>query len=356
MADTTGRQFNIIETADFYDPSGKAKFSQTSATWFAGHEHIQLSRFAEHRTEITPDQWANQHAAIVLAPRVSAASIANCDNLLSVARFGVGYDSVDVAACTERDILVMIAAGAVDRSVAEATVGWMMALTHHTLVKDRLVRTGDWDARTRYMGRELRGRTLGVIGFGGIGRALVALLQGFGMAPPLAFDPFVSSEDFSRHGVQSVGLDELLSAADFVSIHCPLNAQTRGLIGPSELRSMKKEAYLINTARGGIVDEDALYDVLQRGDIAGAALDCFADEPVTVPSRFRDLDNVILAPHSIAWTDEMFRDIGMTICRNLLDLSLGRRPAGVVNRQLLERDSFRRKWGHLIGRAESELE
>jgi len=106
----------------------------------------------------------------------------------------------------------------------------MLALTHHMLVKDRLVRTGQWDERTRYMGCELRNRTLGVVGFGGIGRTLVSLLAGFGMRPPIAFDPFVPAEVFEELGVRSVGLDELLGTADFVSIHCPLNANTRGLI------------------------------------------------------------------------------------------------------------------------------
>ena len=144
-----------------------------------------------------------------------------------------------------------------------------------------------------------------------------------------------------------VALDELLASADFVSIHCPLNERTRGLIGARELGLMKEGAYLINTARGGIVDEDALYDVLQRRRIRGAAVDVFVGEPVVRPHRFGALDNVLLAPHSIAWTHELFRDIGRTACRGLLELSLGRRPPGVVNPEVFERDSFRRKWARL---------
>jgi phosphoglycerate dehydrogenase-like enzyme len=245
-------------------------------------------------------------------------------------------------------VAVLIATGAVDRSVAEATITWMLALTHHVRPKDRLVREGRWEDRSRFMGCELRDRLPGVIGLGGIGRALVRLLAGFGMKQPLAYDPFLSPDAARGLGARLVGLDELLSAADFVSIHCPLTEQTRGLIGARELALMKPDAYLINTARGGIVDEDALYTALKKGRLAGVALDCFAQEPVTQPHRFAEFDNVLLAPHCIAWTDELFRDIGRTVCQGLLALSRGERPHGVVNPQVFERLSFRRKWARLI--------
>jgi len=245
--------------------------------------------------------------------------------------------------------LALITSGAVDRPVAEALVAWMLALTHHVLPKDRLVRTGQWDERTKYMGCELRNRTLGVIGLGGIGKALVSLLAGFGMNPPVVFDPYVDKEVIRQYGAKSVSLDELMSSADFVSIQCPLTKETRNLIGSRELGLMKRNAYLLNAARGGIVVEDALYEALSSGQIAGAGIDCFEVEPVTEPSRFADLENVIMAPHCIAWTDELFRDIGLTACQSMLDLSLGKRPHGVLNSQLFERDSFRKKWSRLTG-------
>src|SRR6185369_3339524 len=145
---------------------------------------------------------------------------------------------------------------------------------------------GRWDERTKYMGRELRDRTLGVIGLGGIALKTIELLRGFGMKQPLAFDPFVNKETAANHTVRLVSLEELLRQSDFVSIHCPLTDTTRDLIGARELALMKPDAYLLNTARGGIVDEDALYDALRNRRIAGAAVDCFATEPVTQPSRF----------------------------------------------------------------------
>jgi phosphoglycerate dehydrogenase-like enzyme len=207
-----------------------------------------------------------------------------------------------------------------------------------------LVRTGQWNERTKYMGRELRERTLGVIGLGGIARKLIELLRAFGMNPPLAFDPFAKPEMAASLGVRLVSLEELLRQSDFVSIHCPLTDETRSLIGKRELALMKLDAYLLNTARGGIVDEDAFYQALKERRIAGAALDCFAQEPVTAPHRFGELDNVLLAPHSIAWTNELFRDIGRAACQVMVDLSLGVKPRGVLNPELFERPAFQAKW------------
>ena len=275
--------FRLALTADFFDEAGNAKFADLGTSLLEEHPHIRLSKLPEFRPTISADQLADSHGVIVLTPKVTAESVTGCDDLLAIGRFGVGYDSVDVEGCTAQDVLVMITTGAVDRPVAEATIGWMIALTHHMFVKDRLVRTGQWNDRTNYMGCELRDRTLGVIGLGGIGRTLVSLLKGFGMRPPIAFDPFAPAEVFDESGVRSVPFDELLATSDFVSIHCPLTEETRGLIGEKELRQMKQGAYLINTARGGIVDEEALFDALQSGQLAGAALDCFEIEPVTEP-------------------------------------------------------------------------
>ena len=336
--------FNVAFTADFYDAQGVPKYRDIGLSVLAAHPHIKQRVFGDHRKEIAADQIGDAQGVIVLTPSVTAASVFKPDDLLVIARFGVGYDSVDVKACTAADVLVTITTGAVDRPVAEATIGWMIALTHNTLAKDRLVRTGQWDERSKYMGRELRDRALGVIGLGGIARRTIDLLRGFDMKQPLVFDPFATKEQAERHGAWLVGLDELLKESDFVSIHCPLTEKTRGMIGARELALMKPDAYLLNTARGGIVDEDALYDTLKRRRIAGAALDCFAHEPVITPSRFADLDNVLLAPHSIAWTGELFRDIGRAACQVMVDLSQGKEPSGVLNRELFQRPSFQAKW------------
>jgi len=343
----TSEKFVVTLTADFYDSAGAPKYRDLGLSLLQEHPQIEQRVFQEHRKIIGADQIRAAQGVIVLTPSVTAESVSQAKDLLVIARFGVGYDAVDVDACTRADVLVTITTGAVDRPVAEATIGWMIALSHHVLTKDRLVRTGQWDERSKYMGCELRDRTLGVIGFGGIARKTVELLRGFGMRQPLAFDPFASEETAAMSGVRLVSLEELLSGADFVSIHCPLTEQTRGLIGRRELAMMKPEAYLLNTARGGIIDEEALYDALKNRRIAGAALDCFAEEPVTAPNRFSDLENVLLAPHSIAWTNELFRDIGRAACQVMVDLSLGEKPRGVLNPELFERASFREKWERL---------
>lgn len=339
--------FQVALTGDFFGPDGQPRYRDLGLDELESCHGVRCVPFSEHRPEIDPEQLDASHAVIVLTPRVTAHSVSRASNLLAVSRFGVGYDTVDVAACTEADVAVLIAAGAVDRPVAEATIAWMLALSHQLRAKDRLLREGRWAERSQYMGRELRDRVLGVIGLGGIGKALVTLLRGFGMGPPLAFDPFMKPGAAQALGVRLVDLDELLRRCDFVSIHCPLTDQTRGLLGERELGLMRPDAYLINTARGGIVDEEALFEALREGRIAGAAIDCFAEEPVSAPHPLGQLDNVLLAPHCIAWTDELFRDIGRTASRGILALRCGERPAGVVNPEVLARPGFRSKWERL---------
>ncbi|MFO0880134.1 MAG: NAD(P)-dependent oxidoreductase [Gemmataceae bacterium] len=336
--------FRLAWTADFVQPDGSPRFADVGRALLDAHPHLHATTYPQHHPEIQPDQLEGLHGAIVLTPRVTAASLAHADQLLAITRFGVGYDSVDVAACTRAGVLAIITAGAVDRSMAEATLTWMLALTHHVRMKDRLVREGRWNDRAAFMGSELRGRTLGIVGLGGIGRALVSLCQGLGMNRPLAHDPCLTPTMADDLGVTAVSLPDLLSQADFVSLHCPLTPQTRGLIGAAELARMKPTAYLINTARGGIVDEDALFNALHHQRIAGAALDCFAEEPPPSTPRLAQLDNVLLAPHAIGWTHELFRDIGQAACQSLVDLSLGVRPRGVLNPEVFDHPGFQAKW------------
>lgn len=341
--------FRVALTADFYD-AGELRYRDIGLDYFAEYPQFVVSRFAEHRPIIEPQQLAGVNGAIVLTPRVTAESLQQSADLLAIARFGVGYDSVDVAACTAAGVVLLITTGAVNRSVAEATVGWMLALGHHVRTKDQLVRTGQWDARSQYMGSELRQRTIGLVGFGGIAQRVLKMLWGFEIGEPLVFDPFVAPEVIRQANAKPVGLEELLRESDYVSIHCPLSAETRDLLGARELALLKPTAYLLNTARGGIVNEDALFVALRERRIAGAALDCFDDEPLTAPPRWAELDNVLLAPHSIAWTHELFRDIGRRCCQGLIELSQGQQPPqGIVNPEVLEHPGFQAKWRRWSG-------
>ncbi len=341
--------FRVAFTADLYAADGSCPYKDIGLDVLRSHSHILYRGFPEHRQHLDPDQIADANALIVLTPRVTAKTLSHSRDLCAVIRYGVGYDSVDVPACTAAEVLAIIATSAVDRSVGEATVAWMLALTHKVLVKDRLLRECRWNERTKYMGSELRDRVFGAVGLGGIARATISLLRGFGMKPPIAFDPYVKEAAARDLGVRLVSLDDLLRTADFVSIHCPLNDETRNLIGARELALMKPDAYLINTARGGIVDETALYEVLKTRRIRGAAIDVFAEEPVLKPHPFAEVEDAILAPHSVAWTDEIFRDIGRVVCQAAVDLSLGKRPRGVLNPGLFEDPSFERKWARLRG-------
>lgn len=335
--------FRIGLTGDFYK-EGKPVYPDFDLGLLKQAPGVELSTFAEHRQEITPEQLDGLQGVIVLSPRITRHSLSRSERLLAVSRFGVGYDSVDVAACTENDVALCIASGAVDRPVAEATVAWMLALSYRVRQKDQLFREGRWDLRGNVMGSGLYGKTVGIIGFGGIGRAVARILSGFGMRPPLVFDPVVDSGTIAELGAEPASLTDVMERSDFITVHCPLNSHTANLISARELKLMKADAFILNTARGGIINEDALFEALAAKRIAGAALDCFTDEPVTHSLRFASLENVILGSHNIAWTRELFRDIGAMASQNLLDIANGRRPRSVVNPEVFDRPSFQKKW------------
>ena len=341
-------KFRMALTADLFDGEGKLKCKDMGLGVLDDHPHIEYFTIEEHRPQIGADQLAGVQGVLVWAQAVQAETVSRADELLAISRIGVGYDKVGVQACTEADVAVFIAQGAVDRSLGEATITWMLGLTHQVLVKDRLLRNNEPFDQFKWRGKELRDRTFGSIGLGGIAGEAIRLLSIFSMHQPLAFDPYVDPARARELGVELVELDELMRRADFVSVHCPLNDQTRGLIGRRELELMKPDAYLINTARGGIVDEEALYEILKKGGIAGAGIDVFMGEPLSEPPRLAELDNVLLAPHAIGVTDELMRDIGGAACQALVDLSQGCLPAkGLLNPEVLEHTGFQQKWQRL---------
>ena len=335
--------FRIGLTGDFYK-DGEPVYPDFDLDQLENEPAIALTTFDEHHDEIAPEQLAGLNGVIVLTPRVTRHSLAQSQQLLAISRFGVGYDTVDVAACTENDVALCITTGAVDRPVAEATVGWMFALSYRMRAKDRHFREARWDERGNIMGGGLHGKTVGIVGFGGIGRTVLKMLSGLGMNPPLVFDPVLDPETVTQLGGEPVTLPDLMARSDFVTAHCPLNEHTANLISAPELELMKPDAFILNTARGGIINEDALYEALAAERIAGAALDCFADEPFTEPNRFAQLENVILASHNIAWTRELFRDIGAMASQSLIDLANGKHPKSVVNPEVFDRPSFQEKW------------
>jgi len=342
MGDNVSATFIVRHTADF-QADGKLIYEDVGLDLLESASGIDYAFLETFSTEVEASSLNGIDALICLSPRISDQSLAQADRLGLIARFGVGYDSVDVDACTSAGVLLTITTGAVDYSVAESTVTFMLALSHNLTIKDRITREGRWDERSGYMGSELRDRTLGIVGLGGIGARLARMVDSFGMAEVIAFDPYVSPERATEAGVRLVSLEELMTKSDFVSVNCPLNEETKNLIGAEELGQMKSTAYLINTARGGIVNEQALIDALRHNRISGAGLDCHENEPVVERHPMEDLDNVILSPHAIAWTNELFRDIGRQTCRQVLELANGRIPEGAVNPEVVEAQSFRQK-------------
>ncbi len=245
-------------------------------------------------------------ALIVGTDEVSAAVLDAAPHLKVVAKFGVGFDNIDVEAARRRGIQVTYTPGATSDAVADLAMGLILALARQIPLADTSVKTGRWD-RPASVG--VWRKTLGIVGLGGIGKALAKRARGFEMRI-LAFDTAPDITFVREHEIRMGSLDTLLREADFVSIHVPLTPQTRGLIGERQLRLMKRTAFLINAARGGLVDEDALTRVLREGAISGAALDVFVHEP-PLDSPLLALPNVILTPHMAGDTPECTEGKGL---------------------------------------------
>ena len=227
--------------------------------------------------------------------------------------------------------MLTITPDGVRRPVAVSVMTLLLALSHQLLIKDRLTREGRWGEKLNYMGQGVRGRTLGVIGVGNIGREVFHLAAPFEMRH-LGFDPFLKTP---VEGVDLVSLETLLKESDYVVVCCALTSETHHLLTADRLSLMKSNAYLINVARGPIVDQRALTDVLTQRRIAGAGLDVFDVEPIATSDPLLALDNVIVSPHAICWTDECFQSIGSSACRSLIDVAQGRTPIHIVNREVM---------------------
>jgi phosphoglycerate dehydrogenase-like enzyme len=229
--------------------------------------------------------------------------LAAAPDLRIVARLGVGFDQIDVAAATRHGVAVAMAFGTNHEAVADHTFALMAALASSITSYDRLVRDGSWGSLAH---GSLHGTTVGIVGLGRIGRAVAKRCQGFAMRV-LAHDPLIDATILGHLGCTQVGLDELLAQADFVSLHAPLLPATRHLIDAAALSRMKSSAYLINTARGPLVDEAALVAALEAGEIAGAGLDVFESEPLPAGSRLRALESVVLSPHAAGMSEGAVR-------------------------------------------------
>lgn len=323
--------FRVALSADLLDSKGEPSFGRGPLSLLDAHPAIAWEFMPGIVPEITADHAAQFDAIYVALAQVPAAAVTRADcRLKLVARHGVGFDSVDVPAMTRAGIMVTNTPPAVRRPVATMAITFLLALSHKLVVKDRLVRTGRWNERTDHMGVGLTGRTLGVIGAGGIGKTLLRMVSVFDMRVVVA-DPNESAEAITALGATHVALDTLMRESDFIVVACLLDDSTRKLIDARRLALMKPSAYLINVARGPIVDERALYEALAARRIAGAALDVFEQEPTPQSNPILTLDNVLLSPHALCWTDEMFRNIAECGLQSVVDVARHCRPQYLVD-------------------------
>lgn len=283
----------------------------------------------------------------LLAYRATAESLRGVERLAVVARWGVGFDNVDLAACTQAGVVVAITPGGVRRSVAESVVTLVFALGMRLQDQDRVVREGQWRGALPRYGQCVHDRVLGLLGCGNIGGEIFRMCRSLGFRRMIAHDPFLRPGQAAELGVESVSLEELFRESDYVSVNCPLNDETRGLVNAQWLRLMRPSAYLINTARGPIVNQADLGVALREGWIAGAGLDVFEVEPLPAGDPIRTCPNVIFAPHGLCWTEELVRDNSRQMFDNTLAVLRGEAPAYPVNRDVLASPAFRAKLDRL---------
>ena len=300
-----------------------------------------ISSVAEVRILSQPDeagllQEIPEADALLVRMPVSAKAVRAGKRLRVVARHGVGLDYIPVDVCTELGIPVTFTPDANTESVAEHVIGSMIALAHRIGPADRAVRQGNWSWRDRSVGLDLFGRTLGVIGFGRIGSRVAEVATEAFRMKVLVHDPYLSPDFAGPRGITRVSLDELLSKSDFVTIHVPLTPDTKHMLNSARIGSMRRGSFLINAARGGLVDTEALANALISYQLAGAALDVLEDEPPKQDNPLLCLENVLITPHSAALTEEAMSRMGMTAAEDIVRVLRGERAKNVANRSIKE--------------------
>ncbi len=323
--------FRVGVTSDILDAKGEPVFGREPLAALDAAPGLEWEWLPKGIREVSAEHGARYDAIYVNSPRVPAAAVAGKDlRLKVVSRHGVGYDSVDVAAMSAAGVLVCNTPNAMPRPVATMALTLVLALAHRLMAKDRMTREGRWNDRVDHMGMGLTGRTLGVVGAGRIGKELLRLARTFDLKL-MAADPYADALELGYLGARRVALETLMAESDFVVVTALLNEETRHLVDGPQLARMKPTAYLINVARGPVVDEKALYAALSSGKIAGAGLDVFEEEPTPAANPILKLDNVIVSPHSLCWTDELFGNIARTAVGAVLDVHAGRAPRFVVD-------------------------
>jgi len=348
------RTFRLASTGDFLDVHGRPAYGDNGLARLAATPHIRhrfLTRQAPraddpsywerfYSLEIEPEELAGLDGLIVLRPQVKRRTIAAAAAELTViGRSGAGYEKIDVAACSEHDVALFNCPWGLNHATASTALMFMLVLAKRLMAQERIARTGRWDLQAETMGAELQGRTLGIIGLGHSGKELVRLAAPFEMKV-VAYSPHVAAAEAVSLGVTLTSLEELLKQSDFVSLHARYTPNVHHMIGAPQLAMMKPSAYLINIARGGLVDQPALVVALAERRIAGAGLDVFDREPLPADDPLLRLDNVVMTPHWSCSTSDVWAATGRAMTEGMLRASRGEVPDNVVNREVLERPGF----------------
>jgi phosphoglycerate dehydrogenase-like enzyme len=338
------QRFRVGLTRDFRRPDGSFVFAPAADLGpLERIPGVEWEYVREDVAELTPELLRDYDALFHFSTRVSAASLEGIDRLVLLARSGVGLDFIDLPACTKRGIAVTITPDPVTRAMASAAVAFVLGLSHRLVERNTLFHAGHWEeGRFGIIGMGLTGRTLGVIGFGRIGREVVRLLAPWEMRALVA-TPRLSAEDAAAHGVEHVELDALLAESDVVVVACPLKPETHHLLDARRLALMRPTAFLVNVARGPIIDQAALTASLRAGRLAGAGLDVFEQEPIEPADPVVGLVNVVAAPHALGYWDELFRGCVESACQAISDVAGGRVPDHVANPAVLENALFHEK-------------
>jgi len=303
----------------------------------AGRDDVEAVRFTELSENNILQHVGEYEAAIMGVAPFTERIVGMADKMQIVSRHGVGYDAIDVPALTKAGIPLSVVGVANSVTVAEHALFFMLALAKRAILYDREVRKGNWDIRYDAPAYDLEGKRVLILGYGRIGRRLVPMVKAMGMDVHV-HDPYVIQDALVTAGVTPVEDWRLaLPEMDFLSVNCPKNEETNGMIGAAELASMKPTAYVVNTARGNIIEEKALYQALRNNVIAGAGIDPFVIEPATPDEPLFELENIIVSPHSAGVTKESLFRMGAVAAQNVLDCFDGKlNPNNVINKEVLK--------------------
>ena len=311
--------FKVGISGDLLNNKNEPCFGRAPLELLKNRNDVEIFWMDKTITEITSDMTSVYDAILLNLPTAKAHSVSNTEcRLKIIARFGVGFDSVDIEAMKRKNIIVTNTPNAVRRPVAVAALTMIFGLASKIIKKDSLVRTGNWDLRTNFMGVGLSRKTLGVIGAGSIGTETIKLSKPF-FKNILAYDPFLSKEEISIKGAVKTELHELASKSDFIVVLCNLDSSTKAMINSEFFSYMKKSGYIFNLSRGPVINEIDLEKALKDEKIAGAGLDVTNIEPLPTTSKLLKYNDVIITPHALCWTDECFNDIATEAIGSILN-------------------------------------